>query len=165
MADMTLTISVDDEDKDLLTRSNFRNFYLLYSKIAKRFLGEKPKGYHIDHIDDDWTNNRRSNLRYITAHENLTKYRKNYYNYLDRRPNRRNRLSSGYYGVRSSILTHTKKGVKYSYNYFKVSLQYKGKRYVDTYYKSDIRAAKRYDEVVINNKLPLPLNFPEDYGL
>lgn len=39
--------------------------------VAKAFLGDKPKGLVIDHIDTIRTNNRPSNLRYVTRFENL----------------------------------------------------------------------------------------------
>lgn len=39
--------------------------------VAKAFLGYKPEGLVIDHIDTIRTNNRPSNLRYVTRFENL----------------------------------------------------------------------------------------------
>lgn len=45
----------------------------VHSIIAECFLGERPKGYQIDHIDNDKTNNRADNLQYITPSENVKK--------------------------------------------------------------------------------------------
>lgn len=38
--------------------------------VALHFIGERPIGYHIDHIDRDRQNNNVSNLRYVTPKEN-----------------------------------------------------------------------------------------------
>jgi hypothetical protein len=39
--------------------------------VAKTFLGERPKGYDINHIDFNKLNNHVSNLEYLTRHENV----------------------------------------------------------------------------------------------
>lgn len=38
--------------------------------VAEAFLGKKPEGYQIDHIDRDRENNHYKNLRYVTAKTN-----------------------------------------------------------------------------------------------
>jgi hypothetical protein len=38
---------------------------------ALTFLGERPEGYHVGHLDGNPTNNRASNLRYLTVKENI----------------------------------------------------------------------------------------------
>lgn len=43
----------------------------IHTIVAKAFLGERPEGLVIDHIDTIKTNNRPSNLRYVTKFENL----------------------------------------------------------------------------------------------
>jgi transcriptional regulator of met regulon len=43
----------------------------LHSLVAEAFLGERPEGLVIDHIDRDKLNNNVSNLRYITNQENI----------------------------------------------------------------------------------------------
>lgn len=48
----------------------------VHSLIAKTFLGKRPKGYDIDHIDGNKTNNSLENLEYITRNENLKRYYK-----------------------------------------------------------------------------------------
>lgn len=41
-----------------------------HSLVAECWLGERPEGYVIDHIDRDKHNNHYSNLRYVTKHDN-----------------------------------------------------------------------------------------------
>lgn len=43
----------------------------VHSLVAECYLGEKPKGYCIDHIDRNKHNNYHGNLRYVTYSENL----------------------------------------------------------------------------------------------
>lgn len=45
----------------------------VHSIIAECFLGERPAGYQVDHIDNVRSHNRASNLRYVTASENVQK--------------------------------------------------------------------------------------------
>jgi len=47
------------------------NQKLLHRLVYELFVGEIPKGYEIDHIDNDRTNNRIDNLRIVTHKENL----------------------------------------------------------------------------------------------
>lgn len=42
----------------------------IHSLVAKTFLGEKPEGLVIDHIDRNKQNNNVNNLRYVTTSEN-----------------------------------------------------------------------------------------------
>lgn len=44
--------------------------YLAHRLVAETFLGEIPKGYQIDHIDRNRSNNAIENLRIVTSHEN-----------------------------------------------------------------------------------------------
>ena len=51
---------------------------LVHVIIARAFLGEKPEGYQVDHINGDKADNRPENLRYVTHKQNLRGARKNY---------------------------------------------------------------------------------------
>jgi hypothetical protein len=44
-----------------------------HTLVAETFLGSRPDGFVIDHIDNDKENNKVSNLRYITSGENSAK--------------------------------------------------------------------------------------------
>lgn len=44
--------------------------YYVHQLVLTTFIGETPKGYECDHIDTDKTNNKLSNLRYLTVAEN-----------------------------------------------------------------------------------------------
>ena len=43
----------------------------VHSLVAETFLGERPEGYDIDHINGDKTDNKAENLRYVTHTENM----------------------------------------------------------------------------------------------
>ena len=51
---------------------------LVHVIIARAFLGEKPEGYQVDHINGDKADNRPENLRYVTQKQNLRGARKNH---------------------------------------------------------------------------------------
>jgi len=51
-------------------RNNKRNNYLFHHLVAEQFIGIRPEGLEIDHIDRNKLNNNVSNLRYITHLEN-----------------------------------------------------------------------------------------------
>lgn len=50
--------------------------FKVHDLIARAFLGNKPKGYDVDHINGNRADNRPSNLRYVTRSENLRGYQK-----------------------------------------------------------------------------------------
>lgn len=54
-----------------LNRNQKRINFLLHHQVAYRFIGERPEGLVIDHIDRNKLNNNVNNLRYITHIENL----------------------------------------------------------------------------------------------
>lgn len=53
-----------------LNRNNKRKNYLIHHLVAKHFIGERPEGLVIDHIDRNYLNNNVNNLRYCTYKEN-----------------------------------------------------------------------------------------------
>lgn len=46
----------------------------VHSLVAEAFLGPRPEGYDIDHIDGNKTNNTAENLRYVTHTENMRSF-------------------------------------------------------------------------------------------
>ncbi len=54
-----------------IQRDKKRTNYLFHHLVAKAFLGERPEGKVIDHIDRNPLNNNISNLRYISQIENM----------------------------------------------------------------------------------------------
>jgi len=65
--------------------------------------------------------------------------------------------TSQYHGVRLF------KDRKYEYRRWRTELRNNGKLIYLGSYKEEIDAAKAYDKYIIENNLPNPLNFPEDY--
>ena len=51
--------------------------------VAEAFIGKRPEGYHVCHIDGDHNNNNLTNLRYDTASENAI----DFYRYGSKNPN------------------------------------------------------------------------------
>lgn len=67
---------VDDEDADLLKSvSRLRSpDKKIAHMVALRFLGPTPEGHHIDHINNKFWDNRRNNLQFLPALENVRKH-------------------------------------------------------------------------------------------
>lgn len=132
-------IVVDHIDADLLkVKNNLRNPQILANKIAERFLGKKPNGYHTDHIDNDWRNNRRSNLQYLPAQDNMRKGSKN--------------PRSKFTGIH---WVNVERG-----SYIGARIKHNGKYKYLGYFETEEQAAKAYDDYVIANGLDRKLNFP-----
>lgn len=49
----------------------------VHSLVAEAFLGPRPEGYDIDHINSTKTDNRAENLRYVTHTQNMRYFYKN----------------------------------------------------------------------------------------
>ena len=52
-----------------------KNYYV-HTLIALVWHGDRPEGFHVDHVDFDKLNNRPENLRYLSAVENSIRRRK-----------------------------------------------------------------------------------------
>ena len=59
-----------------LSKYGRRKTFRVHVLIAKTFLGRRPDKFVIDHINNIPTDNRASNLQYITSRENTSKDRK-----------------------------------------------------------------------------------------
>jgi len=69
--------SFGSADPGQYNKKNINNRqYKVHDLIARAFLGNKPKGYDVDHINGVRFDNRPSNLRYVTRSENLRGYQK-----------------------------------------------------------------------------------------
>lgn len=55
---------------------------LVHRLVAEAFIGPRPEGLVIDHIDSNRKNNRASNLRYITQRENNSRNKPNKFGLL-----------------------------------------------------------------------------------
>lgn len=50
---------------------NYTKRIMIHTIVAECWLGDRPEGYEIDHIDRDSTNNDYRNLRYVTRSEQM----------------------------------------------------------------------------------------------
>jgi hypothetical protein len=60
-----------------LYRNGQKRKFTVHSLVAGAFLGPRPPGYDINHIDLDKSNNRADNLEYVTRKQNLEHADKN----------------------------------------------------------------------------------------
>lgn len=54
-------------------RCRRRRHFTVQSLVAAAFIGPRPQGMQVDHIDFDPSNNRPENLRYLTISENVAR--------------------------------------------------------------------------------------------
>ena len=72
-------IYTNTKDRPITAKNNAGYFIMncegktrtVHSLVAEAFLGPRPEGYDIDHINGDKTRNEASNLRYVTHTENM----------------------------------------------------------------------------------------------
>lgn len=50
-----------------------RKTFIVHIEVMRAFVGERPEGLEIDHIDQRKTNNRLDNLEYVTHSENVSR--------------------------------------------------------------------------------------------
>ncbi len=56
---------------DLQHTRKIRLSTYVHKLVAEYFIGPRPTGYQIDHIDGNYLNNEATNLRYVTVKENM----------------------------------------------------------------------------------------------
>ena len=67
---------LDGRLKLSLYKNGEKKHFKVYTLVALTFIGERPEGYHVCHIDGDYTNNALSNLKFDTHSQNrLDMYR------------------------------------------------------------------------------------------
>lgn len=54
-----------------LSRSPFTSKFTVHSLVAQAFIGDRPQGFHVNHIDGCKTNNSASNLEYCSHKDNI----------------------------------------------------------------------------------------------
>jgi len=123
-----------------------REHTLLHREVMERKLGRSIlPGMHIDHINGNPLDNRRSNLREVTPLQNQ----------FNKRVQRQ--TISGYKGV-----AYDKRQLKRQWI---ARIRHNGKQYTIGYYATPEEAAHAYDEkAVIYHQGYAKLNFPEDQG-
>ncbi len=93
-----------------INRDGKRTNLLFHHLVAEQFIGERPNGLVIDHIDQNKLNNNVSNLRYITQTENMRNTKK-YINEIEETDNikRRYLVFKKYREENKDFLKETKK--------------------------------------------------------
>lgn len=67
-------ISLDGRLLVQLSKEGKTTMHSVHKLVTLTFIGDRPNGYHICHIDGDSFNNRLSNLKYDTPKENFIDY-------------------------------------------------------------------------------------------
>jgi hypothetical protein len=60
-----------------ISHNGIKRRLVMHELVAASFIGDRPNGMHIDHIDEDKTNNHVSNLEYVTPRANCQRYHEN----------------------------------------------------------------------------------------
>ena len=71
---LPMKCSTADGHYKLIVLENGKKFWYAHRLVYEAFVGEIPEGLVVDHIDNDFTNNRVWNLQVITKSENTQKY-------------------------------------------------------------------------------------------
>lgn len=71
---LPMKCSTADGHYKLLVLDKGAKYYYIHRLVYETFIGPIPEGLVIDHIDNDFTNNRVWNLQAITKAENTQKY-------------------------------------------------------------------------------------------
>jgi hypothetical protein len=79
-----------------LNRNNKRCNYLIHHLVAEHFIGIRPDGLVIDHIDRNKLNNNKENLRYISQLENMRNTDKYISEFPPDTENRKEKISKKY---------------------------------------------------------------------
>lgn len=66
--------------------------YAIHHLVTNAFLGERPDGLIVDHIDRNRQNNRLDNLRYVTTHQNNINSSNYRTDILEKDPKERHRI-------------------------------------------------------------------------
>jgi hypothetical protein len=102
-----------------LQRNKKRMNYLIHQEVARLFIGERPNGLVIDHIDTNKLNNDVSNLRYITQKENTFNHKRVYKHIPQDTPNR-GFLQQKEYREKNKEIIKQKKKERYEKNKDKI---------------------------------------------
>ena len=101
-----LRIDLQINRKETKTRLNT----YIHKLVAEYFLGPRPEGYEIDHIDGNYLNNKVDNLRYCTHLENMNNpISKEKHKYCSPSPETRKKISEKLKGRKDSEETRRKK--------------------------------------------------------
>ncbi len=138
---------VDDEDFEYLNKIKWyvsktkTNFYAANDKIGlmHRFILKSPRDKITDHKDHNGLNNQKYNIRICTYSQNAQ--------------NRISKLNgnSHFLGVTKIINKKKYKNRIYIYQYYMAQITVKGKQKTIGMYKSEIQAAKTYNNAALKH--------------
>lgn len=126
-----------------------RRTWRVHQLVARAFLGEQPKGYHVNHINGDRLDNRVANLEYVTAGDNVRDMFRNGRGCKNRKP-RSSQRHSQYRGVS-----------KTAWGTWRAFIKDGDKQLHLGCFKDEVEAAKCYDRAALSlHGAFATLNFP-----